>query len=45
MIVAIGAMIGLFKLRPRQVIALILGFAGAVILMGVGALSLSFTFA
>jgi drug/metabolite transporter (DMT)-like permease len=42
MIVAIGAMLGLFKLCPRQVIALILGFAGAVILMGVGALALSF---
>jgi drug/metabolite transporter (DMT)-like permease len=42
MIVALGAMLGEFKLRPRQVAAVFLGFAGAMILMGVHAVSLSF---
>jgi drug/metabolite transporter (DMT)-like permease len=46
MIVGLGAVLGMFRLRPRQVIGLALGFAGAVILMGGGtgrALSLSLT--
>lgn len=42
MIVVLGAMLGLFQLRRRQVMGLILGFSGAVILMGGGAMSLSF---
>jgi drug/metabolite transporter (DMT)-like permease len=41
MIVGIGAMLGLFRLRPRQIVGLGLGFAGAVILMGGGAMMLS----
>jgi drug/metabolite transporter (DMT)-like permease len=41
MIVGIGAMLGLFRLRPRQIVGLGLGFAGAVILMGGGAMALS----
>jgi len=41
-IVALGALLGLFKLRPRHFIGLGLGFGGAVILMGGGTLSLSF---
>ena len=41
MIVGLGTVLGLFQLRPCQVIALILGFTGAVILMGGDALSLS----
>jgi drug/metabolite transporter (DMT)-like permease len=43
MIVAFGAMLRLFRLRPRQVLGLALGFAGAVILMGDGRLSMSAT--
>jgi drug/metabolite transporter (DMT)-like permease len=41
MIVVIGAMLRLFQLRPRQIVGLGLGFAGAVILMGGGAMALS----
>jgi drug/metabolite transporter (DMT)-like permease len=41
MIVGIGAVLGLFRLRPRQIVGLGLGFAGAVILMGGGAMALS----
>jgi drug/metabolite transporter (DMT)-like permease len=41
MIVGIGAMLRLFRLRPRQIAGLGLGFAGAVILMGGGAMALS----
>lgn len=41
MIVGIGAMLGLFRLRPRQIVGLVLGFTGAVILMGGGAMALS----
>jgi drug/metabolite transporter (DMT)-like permease len=37
-IVAAGALLGLFRLRSRQVIGLALGFAGAVILMAGGKL-------
>lgn len=42
MIVALGAMLGLFRLMPRQLLGLALGFVGVVILLGRGALSLSF---
>jgi len=42
MIVGIGAMLGLFRLRPRQIVGLVLGFAGAMILTGGGAIALSF---
>jgi drug/metabolite transporter (DMT)-like permease len=41
MIVAFGAMLRLFALRPRQILGLALGFAGAVILLGDGRLSMS----
>ena len=41
MIVGIGAMLGLFRLGPRQIVGLVLGFTGAVILMGGGAMTLS----
>jgi drug/metabolite transporter (DMT)-like permease len=41
MIVGIGAILRLFRLRPRQIVGLGLGFAGAVILMGGGAMALS----
>jgi len=41
MIVGLGALLGLFRLRPRQIAGLGLGFAGAVILMGGGAMTLS----
>lgn len=41
MIVAFGAMLRLFSLRPRQFAGLLLGFAGAVILMGDGRVSMS----
>jgi len=41
MIVGIAALLGLFRLRPRQIAGLGLGFAGAVILMGGGAMALS----
>jgi drug/metabolite transporter (DMT)-like permease len=41
MIVGLGALLGLFRLRPRQLAGLVLGFGGAVILMGGGALALS----
>jgi drug/metabolite transporter (DMT)-like permease len=41
MIVAFGATLGLFRLRPRHVFGLVLGFAGAVVLMGDGRLSMS----
>jgi len=41
MIVVFGAMLRLFRLRPRQVVGLVLGFAGAVILMGDDRLSMS----
>jgi drug/metabolite transporter (DMT)-like permease len=40
-IVVAGAVLGLFKLRIRQIIGLALGLAGAVILMAGGKLSLS----
>ena len=46
MIVGLGAVLGLFRLRPRHVLGLALGFAGAVILISGGtgrALSLSLT--
>jgi drug/metabolite transporter (DMT)-like permease len=42
-IVAAGAVLGLFSLRARQIFGLVLGFAGAVILMAGGQLSLSGT--
>jgi drug/metabolite transporter (DMT)-like permease len=42
-IVAAGALLGLFTLRARQVVGLVLGFVGAVVLMGGGKLSLSAT--
>jgi drug/metabolite transporter (DMT)-like permease len=42
-IVAAGAVLGLFSLRVRQIFGLVLGFAGAVILMAGGQLSLSGT--
>jgi drug/metabolite transporter (DMT)-like permease len=42
-IVAAGAVLGLFRLRVRQIIGLGLGFAGAVVLMAGGKLSLSGT--
>ncbi len=41
MIVVFGAVIGLFRLRPRQIIGLGLGFSGAVILMWDGRISMS----
>ncbi len=41
MIVGIGVLLGLFRLRPRQLLGVGLGFAGAVILMGGGAMTLS----
>jgi len=41
MMVVFGAMLGLFRLRLRQVVGLVLGFAGAVVLMGDGSLSMS----
>lgn len=41
MIVAFGGMLRLFALSPRQLLGLVLGFAGAVILMGDSHLSLS----
>jgi drug/metabolite transporter (DMT)-like permease len=41
MIVGMGALLGLFRLRPRQLAGLVLGFAGAVILMARGSMSLS----
>jgi drug/metabolite transporter (DMT)-like permease len=41
MIVGIGAILGLFRLRPRQIVGLVLGFTGAVILMGGGAMAVS----
>jgi drug/metabolite transporter (DMT)-like permease len=41
MIVVFGAVIGLFQLRMRQVIGLALGFAGAVILIWDGRVSMS----
>jgi len=41
MIVVFGAVLRLFRLRPRQVLGLVLGFVGAVILMGDGRLSMS----
>ena len=43
MIAGFGAAIGLFRLRPRQVIGIALGFIGAVIVMRGGALSFSAT--
>jgi drug/metabolite transporter (DMT)-like permease len=42
-IVAAGALLGLFTLRARQVVGLVLGFVGAVVLMGGDKLSLSVT--
>ena len=36
-------MTGLFRLRPRQIIGLALGFAGAAILLGGDKFSLSIT--
>ncbi len=41
MIVAFGAMLRMFSLRPRQIVGLLLGFAGAVILLGDGRVSMS----
>lgn len=41
MIVAFGAMIGLFRLRPRQALGLALGFCGAAILIWDGRVSMS----
>ena len=41
MIVAIGAVLRIFHLRLRQVLGLMLGFTGAVVLMGDGRLSMS----
>jgi drug/metabolite transporter (DMT)-like permease len=41
MIVGFGALLGLFRLRPRQLAGLVLGFAGIAILMRGGAISLS----
>jgi drug/metabolite transporter (DMT)-like permease len=41
MIVVFGAIVGLFRLRPRQVIGLALGFAGAMILIWDGRVSMS----
>jgi drug/metabolite transporter (DMT)-like permease len=41
MIVVFGAIIGLFRLRLRQIIGLVLGFAAAVILMWDGQVSMS----
>jgi drug/metabolite transporter (DMT)-like permease len=41
MIVAFGALLRLFSLRPRQIVGLLLGFAGAAILMGDGRVSMS----
>jgi drug/metabolite transporter (DMT)-like permease len=41
MIVGFGALLGLFRLRARQLAGLGLGLAGAVILMGGGAMGLS----
>ena len=41
MIVVFGAVIGLFRLRPRQIIGLGLGFSGAVILLWDGRISIS----
>jgi len=42
-IIALGAVLKLFRLRLRHVIGLCLGFAGAIVLMGGGGFSLSFT--
>ena len=42
MIVGIGAMLGIFRLRLRHGLGVVLGFAGAAILMGGGTLSLSY---
>jgi uncharacterized membrane protein len=41
MIVAFGAVIGLFRLRLRQIVGLVLGFSGAVILIWDGRISMS----
>ena len=41
MIVVMGATVGLFRLRARQILGLILGFSGAVILIWDGHVSLS----
>jgi drug/metabolite transporter (DMT)-like permease len=41
MIVVFGAVIGLFRLRPRQVLGLVLGFSGAAILIWDGRVSTS----
>jgi drug/metabolite transporter (DMT)-like permease len=41
MIVVFGAVVGLFRLRARQIFGLALGFTGATILMGDGRLSMS----
>jgi drug/metabolite transporter (DMT)-like permease len=43
MIVGFGLLLGLFRIRVRQLAGLGLGFAGTAILMGGGALSLSLT--
>jgi drug/metabolite transporter (DMT)-like permease len=42
-IIALGAALKLFKLRTRHIVGLCLGFSGAIVLMGGGAVSLSFT--
>src|SRR5260370_3270757 len=41
MIVVFGAVIGLFRLRPRQVLGLVLGFSGATILIWDGRVPMS----
>jgi drug/metabolite transporter (DMT)-like permease len=41
MIVVFGAGVGLFRLRPRQIVGLALGFSGAVILIWDGRVSMS----
>ena len=42
MIAGFGAALGMFRLRPRQVLGIAMGFAGAVIVMRGGALSFSY---
>jgi len=42
MIVAFGAILGIFRLRPRHVLGIALGFFGAAILIGVGPLRPSY---
>lgn len=42
MVVALGAMLGVFRLRLRHLVGIALGFAGAAILIGSARLSLSY---